>query len=409
MENNLKKAEKTKRVKWFGEARFGMFIHWGLYSILARGEWVMDLEKIPKEEYALLAKKFSPRKFNVNEWCSLAKEAGMKYIVFTAMHHDGFSLFDSNVSDFTSVKTGSKRDFVAEFVEACRQAKIKIGIYYSLRDWRYPAFFNGPMKNPKEWKKLVEYVHSQVKELMSNYGKIDVLWYDGAPLPPPDRPGAWDNFTLQEAWQSKKLNKMVRKLQPQVLINDRSKLPEDFATPEQYIPTAAPEIRAPDRPWESCVTMNDNWGYSKADSNWKSTRQLIQDLVRCVSSSGNFLLNIGPKQDGTIPVPSVKRLKEIGKWMKVNSESIYGCRSAPFRGGMVGLTTAKGNTVYLHVFRCPGKEICIAPVKRKIKSAHLLATGEKVSVVQNGERLFLKDLPKKQIDPYDTVIKLRLV
>jgi len=379
-------------VEWFGQARFGMFIHWGIYSIPARGEWVRLVERIPADEYEPLAKRFNPRKYHPEEWVTLAQEAGMKYMVLTTRHHDGFSLFDSEVSEFTAPKTAAKRDLVAEYVEACRKKGMRIGFYYSLLDWRYPAYFSGPEKDPKGWAKFLEYVHTQVRELCTNYGRIDVLWYDGA--------WPWD----AEAWQSAKLNAMVRRLQPHILINNRSKLPEDFDTPEQQI--SAP--KDPKRLWESCMTMNDNWGYSAGDHNWKSTRQLIHNLVRCASGAGNYLLNVGPKRDGTIPPSSVKRLREIGKWMKVNGESIYGSERCPFGGGMIGLITARGSTVYLHVLRWPGKEAAIAGIKNKVLSAHLLATGEKAKVFQKGDWLFLRGLPRKAPNPFDSVIVMEL-
>ncbi len=396
-----------KRTKWFEDARFGMFIHWGLYSILARAEWVMYHEQIPREEYALLARKFKPGKFDADKWVKLAREAGMKYVVLTTRHHDGFSLFDSRVSDFTSVKTAAKRDFIREYVKACRRAKMKVGFYYSLLDWRYPVYYAGRKRNPGKWKELVDYSHAQVRELLTNYGRIDYLFFDGEWVP-----GFKHNRTLIEQkespeiariWRSRELVAMMRKLQPHIVINNRTGLPEDVDSPEQCtVPSAGNRI------WESCMTMNDGWGYSKGDNNWKSTRQLIQNLVGCVSTGGNYLLNVGPKANGTIPAPSVRRLKEIGRWMVVNKESVYGCGKSPFGGGMVGSTTAKGNTVYLHVFRWPGKEICVAGVKKKVKSAYLLASGKKVAVSQKGQRLFLKDLPAKPLDPYDTVIVISL-
>jgi len=379
-------------VEWFSQARFGMFIHWGIYSIPARGEWVRLVERIPADEYEPLAKRFNPRRYHPEAWVALAQEAGMKYMVLTTRHHDGFSLFDSEVSDFTAPKTAAKRDLVAEYVEACRKRGMGIGFYYSLLDWRYPAYFSGPEKDPKGWAKLLEYVHTQVRELCTNYSRIDVLWYDGG--------WPWD----AAAWQSAKLNAMVRKLQPHILINNRSQLPEDFDTPEQQI--SAP--KDPKRLWETCMTMNDNWGYSAGDNNWKSTSQLIHNLVRCASGAGNYLLNVGPKRDGTIPAPSVRRLKEIGKWMKVNGEAIYGSERCPFRGGMVGLTTARNTTVYLHVLRWPGKKATIAGIKNKVLSAHLLATEEKVQVIQKGDRLFLRGLPRKAPDLYDSVIVMEL-
>ena len=401
------KSLVTSRTRWFNEARFGIFIHWGIYSIPARGEWVMHVERIPAREYARFAEEFNPDRFNADEWVSLAKEAGMKYMVLTTRHHDGYSLFDSKVSDFTSVKTKAKRDFVAEYVQACRRAGMRIGFYYSLLDWRWPAYFNGPLKDPEDWAKLVQYAHNQVKELCTQYSKIDILWYDGEWIPE-----IRHNRTLIEqgkspeigrCWRSKELNTMVRKLQPHTIINNRSGLPEDFDTPEQHI---SPSETG--RLWESCMTINDNWGYSAGDHNWKTTRQLIHNLVRCASGGGNFLLNVGPKPNGTIPEPPVERLKEIGKWMKVNGEAIYGTGQAPFGGGMVGLTTAKDSIVYLHVLRWVGEEICIAGVKDKVNEAYILVTGKKVNVIQKGERLFLRNLPQKAPDDYDSVIVLKL-
>ncbi len=379
-------------IEWFKQARFGMFIHWGVYSILARGEWVRLVERIPSSQYESLAYKFNPKKYNPEEWVALAKEAGMKYMVLTTRHHDGFSLFDSEVSDFTAPKTGAGRDLVAEYVDACRKAGMKIGFYYSLLDWRYPAYFKGPRKDPEGWSEFLDYVHTQVKELCTNYGKIDILWYDGK--------WPWS----AEDWKAKELNSMVRKLQPEIIINNRSGIPEDFDTPEQKIQPPTD----PNRMWETCMTMNDNWGYSAGDHNWKTVRQLIQNLVRCASGGGNYLLNVGPKADGTIPDPSIRRLKKIGSWMKVNGESIYGSERCPFRGGMVGLTTAKGNIVYLHVFHWPGREITIAYVKNRVLAAEILTNGQKINVVQEGDRVFLRGLPNRPPDPYDTVIELEL-
>ncbi|MEM2905098.1 MAG: alpha-L-fucosidase [Candidatus Bathyarchaeia archaeon] len=384
-------AGSAERLRWWNEARFGMFIHWGLYSIPARGEWARLVERIPPEEYEPLAQSFNPTKYDPEGWVATAKAAGMKYMVLTTRHHDGFSLFDSQVSDFTAPKTAAGRDLVAEYVEACRNADMRVGFYFSLLDWRYPAYFAGPERDPEGWAKFLEYVHAQVRELCTKYGRIDVLWYDGAwPWTP-------------EAWQSAKLNAMVRRLQPEIVINNRSLLPEDFDTPEQQI---APS--QPGRAWESCMTMNDNWGYSAGDHNWKTARQLIYNLVRCAAGGGNYLLNVGPKPDGTIPRPSLTRLREIGAWMKVNSESIYGSERCPFGGGMIGLTTAKGNRVYLHILRWPGREACIAGIKNKVLSARLLATEQRVQVDRRGDRTFFRGLPRYPPDPYDTVLVIEL-
>jgi len=380
------------RGEWFNQARFGMFIHWGVYSVPARGEWVRYVERIPLGEYERLAWKFNPKKYKPEEWVDLALEAGMRYMVLTTRHHDGYSLFDSEVSDSTAPKTAAKRDLVAEYVEACRKKGMRIGFYYSLLDWRYPAYFEGPKKDPNGWAKFREYVHTQVRELCTNYGKIDVLWYDG-----------WWPWTAED-WRSAELNAMVRKLQPDILINNRSGLPEDFGTPEQKIePSADVNYK-----WETCMTMNDNWGYSEADHNWKSVQQLIMNLVYCAKDGGNYLLNVGPKSDGTIPLPSVKRLKRIDKWMDINSESVYGTERCPQYSSMIGVTTAKEAIAYHHVLRWPGREITISGVKNKVLSAQILATGKNVKVKQEADRVFFRNLPRKAPDRIDSVIKMEL-
>ncbi len=390
----MNKAQE--RIKWFKEARFGMFIHWGDYSVPGRGEWVMFQENIPIKEYEQYAWKFNPQKFNADNWVDIARNAGMKYMVLTTRHHDGFSLFDSKVSDFTSVKTSARRDFVAEYVKACRKRNIKIGFYYSLPDWRWPAFFKGPEKDPKDWTRMLKYIHAQVKELCTNYGKIDILWYDTM------MPGSRKSFYTYKDWQSEKLNVMVRKYQPHILINNRSGIPEDFDTPEQHVAASAPG-----RPWESCMTINKHWGYFKDDALWKSPREIVHNLTGCVSFGGNYLLNVGPKPDGTIPVESINRLKEIGKWLKVNGGAIYGAGPGPFDSGTAGVVTAKGNNIYLIVHWWPGKELSLPDVKIEVKSAFILSTKQKVNLERKGERLILHNLPGKPPDPLSTVIVMK--
>lgn len=403
-----------QRIEWFNKVRFGMFIHFGLYSILGRGEWVMFVERIPKEEYAKLAKQFRPAKFDANILVSLAKEAGMKYMVFTTRHHDGFCLFDSKVSDFTSVKTTAKRDFVGEYVTACRRAGMKIGFYYSLLDWRYPGYFNRK-RYPGSFKEMVEQAHQQIKELMTNYGKIDYLFYDGEWIPGIEikrtatEQGASDE--IAQRWHSERLNKMVRSFQPGIIINNRSGVPEDMDTPEQNV-IVSPEGRR----WETCMTIGDfcGWGYIKNNPNLKSTTQLIQHLVTIASGGGNYLLNVGPKPDGTIQHEFITRLKEIGKWMRLNGESIYGTERVPegfgiCGGGMLGPATVKGEIVYLHIFRWPGGKATIAGIKNKIISAQILSTGQilKFQKYDNGI-VMLKGLPINPPDKYNTVIAIKL-
>jgi len=391
-----------ERTAWFHRARFGLFIHWGLYSLLERGEWVMHHERIPRGEYAKLADRFNPQKFDPDAWAGLAREAGMKYMVMTTRHHDGFCLFDSGVSDFTSTRTAAGRDFIAEYVKACRRARLKVGFYYSLLDWRFPGYFEGPKKNPESFQAMVKQVHDQVRELLSNYGKIDIMWYDGDWLPP------YRGLDEEPAklWQSRKLNAMVRKLQPHIILNNRAGLPGDLDTPEQRV-TASRAGRA----WESCMTMGDSrgWGYVRNNPNFKPAAQLIQNLVMAAAGEGNYLLNIGPKPDGTVRKEELERLRALGKFMKVAGESVYSSERCPLSGGMLGLTTAKGNTAYLHIFRWPGREACIAGVGNQVRSARLLGSKAKLKVARDDDgRVIIKNLPARPPNPYDSVVALRL-
>lgn len=394
MKSNPKQLE---RLQWFHEARFGMFIHWGLYSLVGRGEWVMYVERIPKEEYAKLAQHFNPRRFDADAWAGLAAEAGMKYMVMTTRHHDGFCLFDSQVSDFTSVKTAARRDFVADFVKAARKAGMKVGFYYSFLDWRFPGYFE-PKKLKDNAEAMVQQAHAQVRELLTQYGKIDVLWYDGHWLPSDPK------ANLAEFWRAREINRWARKTQPHIIINNRCGLDEDLDTPEQHV-TASKVGRG----WESCMTIGDScgWGYIHHNPNMKTVTQLLQNLVTAASGDGNYLLNIGPKPDGTVRQEESRRLIAIGQWMKRHSEAIYGCGRCSLSGGMLGMWTAKGKVGYLHILRWPGEEAVIAGVKTKAVSAELLTTGAKVGIRQeyNG-RLVLTGLPKNPPDPHVSVIKV---
>jgi len=386
---------RSDRIKWFEEARFGMFIHWGIYSIPGRGEWVMLNENIPAVEYNRFAGQFNPHRYCPEEWVALAKAAGMKYMVMSAKHHDGFALFDSKVSNFTSLKTAARRDLVAEYVKACRKGGLKAGLYFSLPDWQWPAFFRGKKKDPAGWARFIAYVHSQVRELCTNYGKIDILWYDYMAAPGRSRDTAED-------WDAKKMNAMVRRLQPNILINDRSGLPEDFDTPEQRISASDAG-----RMWESCMTMNTQWGYFPADTLYKPAKELIHKLTACATGGGNLLLNVGPKPNGTIPAPQIERLKEIGKWLYVNGESIYGTKRSSFNTGTSGCASEGKNCTYVYVHWWPGKTLVLPSVKEKIKSAYILSTKRKLSFERKGERIILKNLPEKPPDKLTTVIVLK--
>ena len=401
-----KMLSRSERLKWFNHARFGMFIHWGLNSLPHRAPepsgGVLGQRLLDADAYAPVAGRFRPTKFDPDAWVALAKEAGMKYIVLTTRGHNGFCIFDSKVSDFTSVKTAAGRDFVADFVRACRRGGMKIGFYYSLLDWRFPGYFKGPEKDPEGWQECVRYAHAQVRELCTQYGKIDILWYDGGWVPWATDVAEWWHVSPSDVWRVRALNREVRRLQPHILINKRGGPVGDFDTPEQHITASAPG-----RSWESCMTMNDNWYYRAQDRNWKSRTELIHNLATCAAGGGNYLLDVGPRPDGAIPAAAVKRLKEIGAWMKANGEAIHGAARTGFDPQHVGVASARGNVVYLHVFNWPGEQICLPGVSPRVSSAHFLATGRKTGVAQDRDRLILYDLPGKAPDESDTVIALK--
>jgi alpha-L-fucosidase len=377
-----------EKMEWWTEARFGMFIHWGIYSLLEQGEWIMLRSRIPKAEYAKLADRFDPERFDAGTWVEQARDAGMRYMVLTTRHHDGFSLWDSQVSDFTSVKTKANRDFIAEYADACHDAGMPVGFYYSVLDWRWPAYWNGPERDPEGFRELRDYVHAQIRELMTDYGKVDILWYDGS------------GPHTAEDWQSRKLNRMVRRLQPGIIINNRSGLPEDFGTPEQ-------QIRGQEGPWEACMTINERaWGYHAGDHNLKSPMQLVHNLVKCTSGGGNYLLNVGPKADGTIPPAQASRIAAVGKWLRANGESIYGAGAAPCTQGHIGHATAKGKNVYVHLMYWPGEEAVVAGIGNRVLKASILATGEELPFRQDEDRIFVSGLPAEAPDPLDTVVKI---
>jgi len=390
-----------ERMKWFHRARFGMFIHWGLYSLTGRGEWTFFLERMNLRDYEKLADKFKPSRFNADAWAAAAADAGMKYIVLTTRHHDGFCLWDSQVSDFTAPKTAARRDFVAEYVKACRKAGLKIGFYYSLLDWRFPGYWE-PDKYPDSARALVQQAHDQVRELLTNYGKIDVLWYDGGWLRNTFPP---QTDLMIPFWRAKKLNAMARELQPHILINNRSGTQEDLDTPEQHVTASQPG-----RGWESCMTIGDHvgWGYVRHNPNFKTVPQLLQNLVTAAAGGGNFLLNIGPKPDGSIRTEESDRLKQIGQWMRTNGEAIYSSQRCDLEAVMLGLWTRKGKDAYLHVFRWPGREAVIPLVRTKAREATILQTGEQVKTRReyNG-RLVLYGMSENPPHPSVTTIRIR--
>ena len=375
--------QKNERLQWWREARFGMFIHWGIYSVPAGiykgkqiphiGEWIMNDAKIPVAEYAEYAKEFNPTKFDADKFVETAQNAGMKYIVITTKHHDGFAMFHSQVSPYNIYDaTPFHRDPIAELAKAAAAHNMKLGFYYSqAQDWHHPggAAAKGPHWDPAQDGNFDDYFHKiaipQVTEILSNYGNVAELWFD-TPM----------DVTPQEAAD---MFDVITKLQPNVILNNRllkiggEQPVGDFSTPEQYIPATG----IPGKDWETCMTMNNTWGYKSWDDNWKSTETLIHNLIDASSKGGNYLLNVGPTAEGEIPAPSIERLEAIGNWMKTNGDAIYATKASPFRLQPWGRCTTKylpgATTLYLSVFDWPKDGKLVVPVSNKVTSLHLLA------------------------------------
>lgn len=387
--------KKTKQYEWFSNASFGMFIHWGIYSILGRGEQVLFREHLKPSEYRQLANVFDPSSYEPREWASYAKKAGMKYMVLTAKHHDGFCLFNSLFTDYNSYKTAAKRDLVKSYTEACREAGLKVGIYFTLADWNVPAYFDGPTKDPEGFDKFIKYVHAQVAELCSNYGKIDLLWFDA------DWP-----YNAEE-WRSTELVDKIRKLQPDILINNRLPKPMEggcwgYDTPEQ-------KIEVSKSLWESCQTYGNYWwGYHIGDNMWKKPQKIIADLCKIAEGGGNLLFNVGPKSDGTLPQPYIDRILETGKWLEENGEAIYSTEPGICEVSSIGHMTIKGNKVYLLILYWPGQEVHLSGLDNNVLSIRLMKDHRALKFVQEGEHIYINDLPIIPPDPYCTVIELEV-
>ncbi|MDK3161956.1 alpha-L-fucosidase [Kamptonema cortianum] len=392
----LKSVDQSRpaRMKWFHDARFGMFVHWGLYSILGRHEWVMNRERIPLTEYEKLADQWKPRAGSPMKWAKLAKESGMKYIVLTTKHHEGFSLWNSKANPFNAVNHGPRRDLVAEFVQAARHYGLKVGFYYSLMDWHHPDG-HACAHDPAARERFTAYTRELVGELMTGYGKIDILWYD---VPwPMNSPRGWDSY---------RLNAMVRKLQPHIIINDRSQLPEDISTPEEHI-TPAEEGRG----WEACMTFNGAWGFVQTPpEDWHSSRKVLEMLRTCAAGGGNLLLNIGPKPDGSIPDEAIERLSRVGKWLKIYGEALYGKkdRLLTMEAIPMGWWTRSGATYYFWCFRWPGRTMAMGGLSEKLKSVRLLPDGKPLAFTQTHDRLVIEGLPEKCPDPINHVAVLKM-
>jgi alpha-L-fucosidase len=380
-------ADRASRLQWWHEARFGMFIHFGVYSTIARHEWEMENEAVPIAEYTAHAETFKPDRGSARKWAELAKETGMKYMVLTTKHHEGFCNFDTKLTDYNAVKRGPGYDIVREYVEAARTAGMRVGFYYSLMDWHHPDGARCATDEAAR-RRFVDYTHGLIRELLTNYGKIDVLWYD-VPWP-----------LSAEGWESVRMNQMVFELQPGILVNNRNKLDGDFSTPEQKI-----EAQTGGRAWESCMTLNDSWGFQKADDNWKTSKTIVRNLITCSRDGGNYLLNIGPRPDGSIPPESVKVLTEVGRWMQTGSSTIYASDPCQPRRSAYAGYTRKGNNLYMHVYFWPGEYVAISGLKNKVVRARILKTGQEVKVLQDGFQTRLAGLPSDAPDfPLTTIV-----
>ena len=389
--------QKKERMSWWENDRLGMFIHWGLYASPARHEWVKRNERMNNEEYQKYFEIFNPDLYNPSEWAKKAKEAGMKYAVITSKHHEGFCLFDSDYTYYKATNTPIGRDLLKEWVEAFRAEGLKVGFYYSLLDWHHPDYTidrNHPLSasSDKEYDKLNkgkdmnvyrQYVKDQVREILTNYGKIDIIWLDYSF---PSRKD-YDHGKDRNDWDSENLLKMVRELQPQIIINDRLDLLDveggwDFTTPEQYKVSKWPEKNGVKVPWETCQTFSGSWGYYRDEMTWKNTKQLLVLLIETVSKGGNLLLNVGPTARGTFDYRANENLEEIGEWMKYNNRSIYGCTEAPpeFVAPDNTLLTynPETNRLYVHLLDYPMKWFTLKGFEGKVKYAQFLHDGSEI-------------------------------
>lgn len=405
--------ENLETRKWFEEARFGLFIHWGVYSQLGDGEWVMQVQQIPIKTYEKLPAFFNPVDFNPKEWVQMVKDAGMKYITITSKHHDGFAMFHSKVSDYNIVdRTPYKKDVLKMLADECHAQGIKLFFYHSQLDWRHPDYFprgnTGQNYTGREEKgdfnKYLDYMDAQLTELLTNYGPIAGIWFDGM----------WDKKDAD--WRLEKTYKLIHKLQPAALVGSNHHMPpysgEDFQMFEKDLPGHnttgfAPEQKIGDLPKETCETINHSWGFNLKDQNHKSRKELIQYLVKASGYGANFLLNVGPMPNGKIQTEHIERLKEMGEWLTANGETIYGTRGGPLTARDWGVTTQKGNKVYIHILDWQDESLVIPSWGKKIKSAKLFKDKSAVKFIENDFGITLK-VPKTKLDEVDTIVELEL-
>jgi len=405
-------AENLKAREWFQDAKFGMFIHWGVYSILGDGEWVMNNQGIDKASYQKLPSFFNPVSYNPKEWVAVAKAAGMKYITITSKHHDGFAMWDSKLTDWDITdRTPYGRDVIKMLADECKKEGIKLFFYHSHLDWYQENYFpRGRTGNASgrpesgDWYKYLDYMDGQLRELLTGYGEIGGIWFDGI----------WDKKGAD--WRLGKTYKLIHDLQPACLVGNNHHLApfegEDFQMFEKDLPGHnttgfSGEQEVGELPFETCETMNNSWGFNLQDKNYKSTKNLIKYLVRAAGYNSNFLLNVGPMPDGKIQPEFLNTLKEIGKWTEKYGETIYGTRGGPISPRSWGVTTQKGNKVFVHILNAEDNNLLIPDFGKKIKSISSFVTGAKLKFKQDAFGITVA-LPEGIMDETDTVLVIEL-
>jgi len=374
---------------WFIQDRFGLFIHWGIYASPARHEWVKNRERIPDAEYQKYFERFDPDLYDPKVWAAEARNAGMKYFVVTSKHHDGFCLWDSDLTDYKAPNTPAGRDLLTPMVEAFRAEEMKVGFYHSLIDWHHPEFpVDGlhPQRDDEEFRerekardiaKYREYLHGQTRELLTRMGKVDIMWYDFSYS---GSDWGWSKGKGAADWGSEELMKTVRELQPGIIVNNRLEVPGDLVTPEQYQPRGWIESGGERVTWEACQTFSGSWGYHRDEESWKSPELLVQMLVDTVSKGGNLLLNVGPNARGEFDDRALSRLRAMGSWMRLHSRSIYGCTAADFAPPLDCRYTQNGDRLYLHLFAWPFKHVHLDGMARKVEYAQLLNDASEIKM-----------------------------
>ncbi|HLV80745.1 MAG TPA: alpha-L-fucosidase [Chthonomonadaceae bacterium] len=405
--------------QWFVHDRFGMFIHWGLYALAARHEWVKHREEIGDADYQKYFDHFNPDLYDPKAWARTAREAGMKYFVVTTKHHEGFCLWDSQATDYKAPNTPYGKDLLRPLVEAFRGEGLKIGFYYSLIDWHHPEFpIDGihPMRNHPdalEWnknrdvRKYAEYMRAQVRELLTGFGKVDIIWFD---FSYPDSMHRGMRGKGREDWQSEELLKMVRELQPEIIVDNRLDLPAenaDIQTPEQFQPREWVKVDGKPVVWEACQTFSGSWGYYRDETSWKSPHQLIQMLINTVSTGGNLLMNVGPTARGTFDDRALAALSVYGDWMRLHARAIYGCTQSEFAAPPDCRFTQNGDRLYLHIYAWPFEQLHVDGLAGRVAYAQLLNDASEIHFSESGPTLTLR-LPVRQPDVTVPVVELFL-